>query len=252
MRLPVVQGVIERRILVNYRVAPERLRAVLPPRFEPVTVRGFGLAGICLIRLAGLRPRWLPAAAGLESENAAHRIAVRWQDANGAPREGVYVLRRDSTSRLSVALGGRVFPGVHHHARFAVRDDGQHVVLSAASDDGAVRIAVDARRTGAWPATSVFQSLDEASRFFAAGSLGYSEGVRPGTFDGLELRTAAWRVEPLEVASVASNFFDDPARFPPGTAALDCALVMRGIPHEWHERAALVGATAPGRTIRPA
>ena len=75
MGLPTVRGVIDRRVLVNFRVDPERLAMVLPAPFRPQLFAGYGIAGICLIRLKQLRPRFLPAFTGLSSENAAHRIA---------------------------------------------------------------------------------------------------------------------------------------------------------------------------------
>ena len=39
-------------------------------------------------------------------ENAAHRIAVEWDD-GGTIRTGVYIPRRDSSSYLNVLAGGR-------------------------------------------------------------------------------------------------------------------------------------------------
>jgi hypothetical protein len=45
--------------------------------------------------------------------------------------------------------------------------------------------------------------------------------------DGMELATDSWHVEPVEVRTVRSSFFDDKDRFPPGKAILDCALLMR-------------------------
>ena len=56
-----------------------------------------GMAGICLIRLRHIRPRVLPWWMGISSENAAHRIAVQWES-EGQVREGVYVVRRDTSS----------------------------------------------------------------------------------------------------------------------------------------------------------
>ena len=50
----------------------------------------------------------------------------------------------------------------------------------------------------------------------------------------MELRTAQWSVFPLAVKRAESSVFDDPAVFPPGSVAFDCALVMRDIAHEWH------------------
>src|SRR5262245_37618023 len=117
MRIPVIRGVIDRRILVNYHVDPDVLSPLLPPPFRPKVVHGFGMVGICLIRLKKVRPTFLPSWFGISSENAAHRTAVEW-DENGALRGGVYVRRRDTDSRLNAWAGGRLFPGVHHHARF--------------------------------------------------------------------------------------------------------------------------------------
>jgi hypothetical protein len=40
---------------------------------------------------------------------------------------------------------------------------------------------------------------------------------------------------PLEIENVRSTFYDDRGRFPTGSIGLDGAVLMRGIPHEWHE-----------------
>src|SRR5690349_6638726 len=111
MGLPVIQGVIDRRILVNYRVDPQVLAKILPPPFRPQVIHDSAMAGICLIRLRNVRPRGFPAWLGIGSENAAHRVAVEW-DEGSQLRTGVYVLRRDTSSRLNILAGGRAFPGV--------------------------------------------------------------------------------------------------------------------------------------------
>lgn len=245
MRVPVVRGVIERRILVNYRVDPAVLRPVLPVPFRPQLVDGVAIAGICLIRLSGIRPPLVPQAFGVSSENAAHRIAVEWAE-HGSLREGVYIPRRDSSSRLNRTLGGRLFPGVHHAARFDVRESGDEFRVRMDSTDGAAHVLVDGTLASALPAGSVFGSLAAASAFFERGALGYSVTRRADTFDGLELRSLAWKVEPLAVTAVESSFFEDRRQFPTGSAEFDCALVMRNILHEWHARDQLcLGSAAP-------
>jgi hypothetical protein len=60
MRIPVIRGVIDRRILVNFRVDPRVLAGILPRPFRPKLVNGVGMAGVCLIRLKGIRPAFLP------------------------------------------------------------------------------------------------------------------------------------------------------------------------------------------------
>lgn len=235
MKLPVMRGVIERRILVNYRVEPAALALQLPPPFRPKLVNGSGMAGICLIRLGELRPRFVPGFLGHHSENAAHRIAVTW-NSGGAEREGVFVHRRDTDSRLNTWVGGRLFPGVHHHAEFTVAESADRFSVELASDDGKTRMKVDGAAAPSLPAGSVFKSLAEASAFFERGSLGFSPGRKPGRFEGLELRCEGWRVEPLAAGHVSSSFFENPRLFPEGSVTFDCALLMRGIRHEWHER----------------
>ena len=247
MRIPVIQGVIGRRILVNYRVDPDRLSRVLPEPFRPKLVDGWGMAGICLIRLREVRPRAFPAAVGVSSENAAHRIAVEWEE-QGEAREGVFIHRRDTSSHFNTLAGGRLFPGVHHHATFrSTEGDGRYEVVME-SDDGVTSVAVRGTLVEALPASSVFRSVADASGFFERGAVGYSPG-RGGRLDGLELRTADWGVRPLDVESVRSSFFDDRSRFPAGTVQFDCALVMRDVPHEWHSRQAPASPDALSATV---
>ena len=101
------------------------------------------------------------------------------------------------------------------------------------------------------PASSVFQSLEEASAFFEAGSLGYSATGDASRFQGLELRCLNWHVEPLEVEDVRSSFFEDASLFPDGSIEFDCALLMRGIEHEWHGKPDLCCASG-GTGLGPA
>lgn len=188
MRLPTIRGLIDRRLLLNFRVDPDVMRRLLPAPFRPQIVGGYAMAGICLIRLRYIRPRFVPAGLGIASENAAHRIAVEWDTPNG-PATGVFIPRRDTSSRLNTLAGGRLFPGVHHHARFVVHEGDSRYRVEVHSDDYDVQLAVEGAESHAWPHGSVFQSLEEASQFFACGSLGYSATNRRGVFDGLELCT---------------------------------------------------------------
>ncbi len=234
MRLPVIRGIIDRRILANFRVDPQLLAACLPAPFRPQLVGGFGIAGICLIRIKAARPKFLPAMFGIGSENAAHRIAVEWDD-GGTLRSGVYVPRRDSSSLMMSLAGGRLFPGVQHRADFEIRETENDFFVSMKSRDGAAHVSVDGRVAKTLPDDSVFQSVQEVSKFFEDGSLGYSPD-RGATFDGLELRCDEWAVEPMKVNAVQSSYFDNRNAFPEGAVTFDNALLMRNIHHEWHSR----------------
>lgn len=226
-------SVIERRLLVNYRVDPGVAASLLPAPLRPQLVNGWAVAGICLIRLGRLRPGWVPGWAGMRTENAAHRVAVEW-DWMGGRRTGVYIPRRDSDSVVTVLAGGRLFPGEHHRASFDVRETTRELHVALASSDDTTHVRVDVRVAQRLHGSALFADLREASDFFRGGSAGLSATRDSGRLDGLELRADRWVVEPAEVISVCSSFFDDARLFPPGTAAIDCALLMREIPVTWN------------------
>ncbi len=238
-----LRAVIDRRLLINFRVAPEVLARLLPAPFRPQLVHGWGMAGICLVRLRDVRPAGLPAFVGLTSENAAHRIAVEWEDVEGHTRTGVFIPRRDTGSRLSQLVGGRLFPGVYHAANFRVWEPGNRfkVAVFASGTQAAPLVRVHAHLTEALPTGSVFPSLADAAEFFRAGSLGWSPSRSVNEVDGLELRTRDWRMEPLAVDWVESSYFNDRARFPAGASQFDSAFLMRGIECEWHARGRMAG-----------
>ena len=233
MKIPTVKGIIARRILANFRADAGVVAAQLPAPFRPKLRGQHAIVGICLIRLENIRPTFSPLRCGIASENAAHRVAVEWDD-NGQTREGVFIARRDTDSRLNSWSGGRVFPGEHHLARFEVRQSATEFEVAMRSCDGAVAVSVAGTIAATLPPTSVFESLDEASGFFERGCLGYSARRDSDELDGLQLETLDWNVQALAVSQISSSVFDDHEKFPVGSIAFDHALLMRNIEHQWH------------------
>ncbi|MFE7796899.1 DUF2071 domain-containing protein [Nocardia sp. NPDC057440] len=247
-----MSSVVERRLLVNYRVDPESAARLVPPQMRPQLVGGWAVAGICLIRLGQFRPGWLPGAVGLRSENAAHRIAVEWDGPRGRST-GVYISRRDSGSVINVLAGGRLFPGEHSLARFDVRETAEDLHVAFASRDETISVSVDVRTAERFQGSELFADLAQASDFFRRGSAGFSATHGGQCLDGLELRTDAWQVEPVDIRSVRSTVFDDQDRFPSGSAVLDCALLMREVPVTWRPLPPLrvvAGSATAGNSAR--
>lgn len=223
---PPLVGVIERRLLINYRLDPAVARELVPQPLRPQLVDGSAVAGICLLRLGALRPDPVPARLGWRAENAAHRIAVEWNDDTGA-RSGVYIPQRHSASWLPVAVGGRLFPGIHHRARFDVREADDRISLRMTS--AAAEVAAEVELDDEWT-SSLFPTLESASGFFREGDVGWSPGRPQGSLEGVRLHTNAWRVEPARALHVTSSFFD---ALPSGAATLDDVLLMRNVPVRW-------------------
>lgn len=229
---PVMAGVIERRLLVNYRADPEVVGRLLPAPLRPQLVNDAAVVGICLIRLGALRPQGFPGVAGMRTENAAHRIAVSWDDPRSGTRTGVYILQRHSRSRATVALGGRVFPGVQRHARFDVRERADQIGVTVHAAGRRV-VDVDVTVGTTWPGR-LFTGLEEASEFFRQGCDGYSPALRRGVLEGMQLRTQRWVAATATPTRAWSAIFDAPEIFPAGSVELDHALVMRDVPVTWH------------------
>lgn len=248
MRAPTVEATIQRRLLVNYRVEPDALAAVVPPPFRPVLIGGYGVAGICLIRIGGIRPAGFPARVGMTSENAAHRVAVEWDTRDG-PVTGVYIPRRDTSSRLTVALGGRAFPGWHHRADFEVDEGDGSYRVEMTSRDGGAWVVVAAHRADEVMAGSVFGSVEAASAFFRCAPVGYAATPAAGVFDGVRLTADDWVIAPLHLDEVGSSYFDDRAQFSSGAAVVDSAFVMADLATTWRPEPKLVAsAGSPTRS----
>lgn len=229
MKIPKIHGYIDRRILINFTADPKIVEKIIPASFRPKLFKDKAIVGICLIRLKNIKPKGFPDFFGIASENGAHRIAVEW-DEDGQIKEGVYVPRRDTSLKLNALVGGRIFPGKHHFAKFNVREaDGNYHIDFTSSDD--TRISIDAKEVVIFDKNSIFETLENASDFLAKGSVGYSPNGKK--FDGLELKAYTWQVSPLEVSAVQSSFFENETLFPKGSVKFDNALLMTQIEHEW-------------------
>ena len=231
MKLPAIKGTIARRLLLNFRCDPDAVAPLLPAPFRPKLHGEFAIAGVCLIRLEGIQPAACSLPIGARSENAAHRVAVEW-DENGQGHEGVFIPRRDTDSLVNALAGGRLFSGEHQRARFQVEDDGDQINFQMRSCDDEVEVHVRGRIASQLPATSCFADLESASRFFERGCIGYSPRQNCDTLDGMRLEVENWRVEAFEVEEIFSSWIEN--RFTPGEAIFDHALLMRGIAHRWH------------------
>lgn len=230
MKIPVIKGIIERRILINFTADADIVKKIIPPPFSPKLCKGKAIVGICLIRLKKIRPKGMPEWISISSENGAHRIAVEWQEGN-EKKEGVFVPRRDSSSLLNAIAGGRVFPGKHYHAVFDVKEENSNYQIAFKSSDD-TSISINADLASDLAPHSIFETLENASAFFEAGAVGYSPNGNK--YDGLELRTTDWKVQPLAVNEVHSSFFENEELFPKGSVKFDNALLMTEIAHEWH------------------
>lgn len=238
--LPVIEGTIARRVLLNFRADPAAVQHLLPEPLKVQAHSGHAIVGVCLIRFEHLRPRGMHPRFGLSTENMAQRVAVLYPSDSGY-LPGVYIWRRETNSPFISCLGGKVFPGVHRRARFDVHDNVEELAMNVITIDGSADVAFRAQ-TAEWQSTSSFATLDEASNFFCQGSCGYSTSSDGRSLEGLQLRTANWSVRPLQAQISRVSFFEK--QLPKGSFHFDCALIMRNVAHSWHELESLTSQTA--------
>lgn len=229
MKIPILNGLIDRRILINFTADPKDVAKIIPFPFRPQVYKDKAIVGVCLIRLKNIKPKGFPDIFGIGSENGAHRIAVEW-DENGEIKQGVYIPRRDTNLLLNALVGGRLFPGKHYLAKFNVQESENNYRIAIKSSDK-TQISIDAEECEVFDANSIFETLQNVSDFFEKGSVGYSPNGK--TFDGMELKSKSWKVRPLDVKAVKSSFFEDENVFPKGSIKFDNAILMTQIEHEW-------------------
>lgn len=254
MRAPALRGRIDRRISVFYRLDPTAARGLLPQGLRPRLFRGWALGGVCMLRLARMRPRLLPIPVGLASELAWHRVAVEW-DEGGRTLHGHYLLRSETDSRLAPIPGARLVPSPDDCTRIEVRANEEELVGRVESGDGSTDIELVAS-VAPWAEGTLFKSANAAREAIASGHVVW-DGEAEGTLEGVELRSTGGSSQGLQVRRLRSQWFEDPERFPPGTTTLDCAIVVRDADHEWHAPASeqasgLAGAPSNAGVPAPA
>ena len=226
-----VTGIIDHRILLNFRIDPEVMKKNLPSAFKPKLVQGNAIGGICQVSLSEMRAKGMPSILGTGSHNAAHRIAV-----DSSQGEGVYVTRRDTSSWLNTMSGGRVFPGVYSKANFDISVSGDLYSVKIENNKNNLIMSIHAELVSFLPEGSVFKSTEEVSKFFMTGNIGWSSRSQSDQFDAIELTTDEWRMEPLKVHECFSAYFSNTSMFPKGSVEFDSAMIMRNLKHSWVSR----------------
>ena len=157
---------------------------------------------------------------------AAHRISAEWDDGSGQTVVGVYVPTRMTDARTAVLAGGRLFPGVHHPARVAVRESQGTLTWSvsarSADDPSSVRVA-------ARPASrsTTFECSEPVGGTCLTAVVGLSPG-RSGALEAVRMEPDRRTARRVEIDDLDSTFL---AGF--ATAAEAPAYLMEGVAVRW-------------------
>jgi hypothetical protein len=219
-----VRSTIERRLLVNWRADPGDVGPLLPAPFRPHLVDGSAVVGVCILRLEHVRPPGLPRWAGAAFASAAHRVSVSWDGPDGTEEHGVYVLRRDTSSRLAAAASGRLFPGELRRAEVTDTSTDDELSISVVGDDG-TSVVVHGLVGGA-DRSHLFASPADAERFFLGGAVAYSPRAGSDRLDALDLDADRFDLVPVTMDLARSTMWHEVGTF-------DGAYLMRDVPATW-------------------
>jgi hypothetical protein len=226
MKLPPIKATIDRRLLISYRVKPERLEKMLPKNLRLHLINGEAIAGVCLIRLKHVRPAFIGPHIGFGAENAAHRVAVEWETPEGV-QTGVFIPERHSSSLVPVLLGGRILPGKHSLAQFQVNETDTDFDVELTSKDNHVH--VQTHLSNEWD-SSLFENWEQASNFYKNSPTGWSPKVNRVGEEGMSLTADNWSVKPAKTTLLKSSFYD---AIPSSDITYDHTLVMQKISSHW-------------------
>lgn len=152
-------------LLVNHRVEPDVLAAVLPEPLVPAVHLGQAWVTVVVVRLEKMRPAGLPPAVGVTDDQLLFRAMVELDG-----RRGAHFLRSEARSGAVAAVASTVSSFNYHRSsvRLAVGADRIGLVPRRR---GAVADAVASFDIGAasteLPASSSFARLDEAVTWLA-------------------------------------------------------------------------------------
>ena len=130
-------GRLEDCVLLSYRTPAEHVRRLVPRGLELMTHGGFAFWNVVACRVVAMRPRRLPAVAGMSFHQVAYRLYVR-----AGEESGLYFVRSDVDSKFVATTGNwmtdfRFHPATvrRRHEPGAIRYD----VTDAGDGNAAVR-----------------------------------------------------------------------------------------------------------------
>jgi uncharacterized protein YqjF (DUF2071 family) len=222
---------------INYRVAPERLAAVLPAPLEPELFKRHAWVQVLVSSLREMRPRGLPAPAGVCFYQVSYRAAARYRGADGTWRRGGYFVRSETNDACMRAIGNRLAEFRFHDfgaAEIVMLRDGEllHLGVDAVEPGGRLVAVVDTRPLPGPPASSLWSSLAELQEPLVDCYDAFGVDRQGGWLYTLSIERGPWRAEFVAPRDLFCE------AFAPGgawgeEAELDSVLHIPRCPYRW-------------------
>lgn len=221
--------------LVNFRMAPAVLAAVLPTSLQPDLYEGQAFLSVVIADMDRMRPAFLPALFGVTYQQVVYRAVVRSGD-----QRGVFFLRSDADNRLMVAMGNLLSFFRFHRARI-VRTRGadrHHVdLVTDPSDHADIHATFEPPRqppTDPDAPASLFPDAAAAQAFLVELYTAFRPSASGETLDRVRIKRGAWHIQLMDAPRARFDFMVGSKAFPGGSTELDSVIYVRDIEYYWH------------------
>ena len=215
-----------------------QLEALLPPplRLDTWDQRpDIGYVAVALVQARHLRPAGMPAIFGRSFFLIGYRIFVRYVNARGKRRRGLYVLGSDTDSQMMSTLGGLMTHYAYRTIDARLDRGVRHYRVS--SETARLHVELDLDEHSTLPAGSPFATWEEARRFAGPMPFTFSFDATRGHVIIVEGVRKNWKPQPVAVSAASVGFLDKPAF---ANAQLASAFWVQDIPYRWRK-----GTTEP-------
>lgn len=231
-----MRGRLEKCWLFTFRTPADAVAGLIPPSLDLITRGGFAFWNVVVCEISGLRPRGVPAWAGLRYRHVGYRLHVRHRN-NGASIEGLYFLRSDCDSRLVAAAGNQLTDFGFHRADIRIGGSDSLTEIAILSPDMPAHAVLDHTVPVALGPDSPFDSIYQAKAVLKYKPFGLSPSAGGRTNIVAIVRDeAAWRSKLVHVREQDWAFFRDQPVTP------EICYEVEPIDYQWN-RGRIVGAS---------
>lgn len=237
--LTAVHTVWVEALSLNYAVAPDALRALLPLPLEPEVHKGSAWIQVLVSSLRDMRPRGVPSLFGVCFYQASYRAAVRYPSSDGTWRRGGYFVRSETNHPVMRAVGNALAEFKFHDfgsAEMMLLRDGDRLTLGidpeTPTSGGRLFGIFDTRPGLDRPAGSVWSSLEELHEPLVECYDALGVDRETGYLYILTVDRDPWRAGWSHPLSLYSEYFER-GELGGGLARLDSVLHLAECRYRW-------------------
>lgn len=226
-----VEAFFESSLVLTFAVEKEKLENLIPECLALDTFdEKWAFVAAAMVETKNLRPKGLPKIFGRDFFLIGYRIFVRYTDAAGKRKRGLYILKSE-TDRKAMEFFGNIFT----HYSYTTTDikktaSGNLIEIKSSKSDFKVIIENSGDENISLPENSPFSDWKESRRF--AGPLPFTFSYFPATKAVLIIEGVRenWTPTPIKVESYHFSFLDD---LKLSGAKLANAFIIKNVPYQW-------------------